>query len=628
MFDGLDTLLGTERTREQAACACDAGPVEAGETLHVDASDCPGAGRIAAEPACRETVVAAVGGQDVRAVRTESGGVERWYEGRGAALLVAAGRFADTARVHDPALARRARREPLLAAARAAGRSGAVSHAAAESGLLAVAEATTHEAATDEGGCLAPLVGPALTHSLIGRAPPPDGVLADRYELDTGAVVRLYDRPDAEAPRRYHVEPPVVRFSAAALATLATARRALADGADDPTAAVEAALADAADAEAIEPDAVALAAALAKHTRGAGVLADLFADEAVSDVFATAPVAETPLRVRRDDESMTTNLRLTREGASVLAGRFRRASGRAFARSSPTLAATTEIAGRRVRVSGVTGPVSDGHAFALRAHDREAWRLRDLVANGTLTPEVAGLLSLAVERGVACLVTGERGAGKTTLLGALLWELPTGSRTVLVEDTPELPAAALREAGRDVQALRVGTGDGAELSPVEALRTALRLGESALVVGEVRGEEAAVLYEAMRVGAGGSAVLGTVHGDGAATVRERMVTDLGVPESSFADTDLLVTVGARETTRGRERRVRRVEEVVRADDGSATFAPLYEAEDDSLVATERLGGGASAVVADLCEPDESYAETLAAAKARGETLTTEAGADA
>jgi flagellar protein FlaI len=107
-----------------------------------------------------------------------------------------------------------------------------------------------------------------------------------------------------------------------------------------------------------------------------------------------------------------------------------------------------------------------------------------------------------------------------------------------------------------------------------------------------------------------------------------MVTDLGVPESSFADTDLLVTVGARETSRGRERRVRRVEEVVRTDDGGATFAPLYGAEDGSLVATERLGGGESAVVDDLREPEESYAETLAAAKARGETLTTETGADA
>jgi flagellar protein FlaI len=628
MLDDLASLLEQDGTAEPGECACDpefdggsdprchdTGP----DVLRVDASNCPGAGRLESSPGCRATAVDATGGSDVRAVRTEAGGIARWYEGRGVALLVAAGRFAETVRARDPDLARRARRDPLDAATEAAGRSGPVSRAAAESGLLAVAEDAPDT-------LLEPLVGPSLLRSLAARTPPEEGVLADRYELETGGVVRLYDRPGADTPRRYHVEPPALRFSADALAVLSAAREALEAGADGPTAAVETALeraagGGAADTPHVETGAATLATALEKHTRGAGVLVDLFTDPAVSDVFATAPVAETPLRVRRDDETMSTNLRLTEAGAAALAGRFRRESGRAFARASPTLAATTTIAGRRVRVSGVTGPVSDGHAFALRAHDREAWRLEDLVANGTVPPPVAGLLSLAVERGVACLVTGERGAGKTTLLGALLWELPTTARTVVVEDTPELPTGALREAGRDVQALRVGEGGGAgnEVTAAEALRTALRLGESALVVGEIRGEEAAVLYEAMRVGAGGAAVLGTVHGDGAATVRERMVSDLAVPESSFADTDLIVTVGARETPRGRERGVRRVEEVRRTDDGAA-FAPLYGSDDDSLVATERLEGGKSTLVEGLRERGESYQDTLAAAAERGETL--------
>jgi flagellar protein FlaI len=344
-------------------------------------------------------------------------------------------------------------------------------------------------------------------------------------------------------------------------------------------------------------------------------------------VFATAPVTETPLRIRRADEPLLTNVRLTRAGAEALASRFRRDSGRAFSRAEPTLAATTEVAGRRVRVAGVTGPVSDGHAFALRAHDRTVRRLPDLVANGTVPPAVAGLLSLAVERGVACLVTGERGAGKTTLLGALLWELPPTTRTVVVEDTPELPASALREAGRDVQTLRVGTGApdaGDELSAAEALRTALRLGEGALVVGEIRGEEAGVLYEAMRVGAGGAAVLGTVHGDGASTVRERMVSDLGVPASAFADTDLMVTVEGRGTDRGRDRRVRRVEEVLRTDDGGAAFEPLYEHVNGSLDPTRRLETGESVLLEGLRAPAESYDEALAAARDRGRSLAADA----
>jgi type IV secretory pathway ATPase VirB11/archaellum biosynthesis ATPase len=615
MLDGLVTTLAADGDDGSGTddCRCEPGGADPGETLVVDATDCPGGGRLATEPGCRATAVDAVGGRDVRAVRTVREGVAHTYEDRAVALLVAAGRFAETVRATDERLAARARRDPL-AAARVAGRGDATTRAAAEAGLLAVAEDADYRAV------LRPLVGPAVSRSLVARAPPPDAVLAARYELHTGAVVRLYDRPDADAARRYHVEPPVVRFPPGALDALACARERLAGDADGPAAAVEAALADA--EEDIETERTALVAALEKHTRGAGILADLFADGAVSDAFATAPVATTPLRVRRDDETMVTNLRLTAGGAAALAGRFRRESGRSFSRADPTLDATTELAGRRVRVAGVTAPVSDGHAFALRAHDREAWRLTDLVANGTLPPGVAGLLSLAVERGVACLVTGERGAGKTTLLAALLWELPATARTVVVEDTPELPVGALREAGRDVQSLRVAGGvdhEGHEPTASEALRTALRLGESALVVGEVRGAEARVLYEAMRVGAGGAAVLGTVHGDGAATVRERMVSDLGVPASSFADTDLLVTVGARETERGRERAVRRVEEVRRDGDGAA-FEPLYAERDGDPVATDRLRDGDSTLVADLRAPGESYDEALAAATERGEAL--------
>ncbi|MFC7194300.1 ATPase, T2SS/T4P/T4SS family [Halosimplex aquaticum] len=301
---------------------------------------------------------------------------------------------------------------------------------------------------------------------------------------------------------------------------------------------------------------------LRKHARGYGVVSDLFADERVSDVFATAPVAPTPLRVRVDGETMRTNVRLTRDGAEALASRFRRESGRAFSGADPTLDAAVASGDRRVRVAAVTDPVSDGIAFAFRAGDRDPWTLPALVANGTMTADAAALLSVAVERGAAGLVTGPRGAGKTACLSALLWEVPPETRSVIIEDTPELPVDALHSGGRDVQALRSSL-DGAGPSPTDALRTALRLGSGALVVGEIRGEEAETLYEAMRVGANDGAVLGTIHGDGGEDVRERVVADLGVAPASFAATDFLVTLEATETDEGTQRRVRSVEEVRR-----------------------------------------------------------------
>ncbi len=182
-----------------------------------------------------------------------------------------------------------------------------------------------------------------------------------------------------------------------------------------------------------------------------------------------------------------------------------------------------------------------------------------------------------------------------------------------------------------MQPLRTESGDGPGLAPPEALRTALRLGEGALVVGEVRGDEAAVLYEAMRVGASGDAVLGTIHGDGGAGVRERVVSDLGVPTSSFATTDFVVTLEAVQTPAGKRRRVKTVEEVVDGD----RFETLFEvgeaqrtskasgttaSKTGEITATGCIDRGNSAPVAALAEADETYADVREALAERANLL--------
>ncbi|MFB6155501.1 MAG: ATPase, T2SS/T4P/T4SS family [Haloferacaceae archaeon] len=597
-----DRLPGRSRDDAAATCRCDprfeepTGHVgDAGVELVVDASECPGAGDLAAAPYCRAAVVDALSSRDADVVRTRARGVERTYEGDAAALLLAAGRFVEHAAFHDEVLADTARRDPLRAARQATGRAGPVSTVAAETGLAAVAERHA-----DYAAALDPFVGPTVAQSRVSLRAPDGAALADRWELETGATVRRY-RTDAGPA--YHLEPAEARLDASETETLALAHEVLAtggvgDGERAPGRAVRRVASDDAPVER-------LAAVLEKHTRGLGVLEDLFADPRVTDVFATAPVSETPLSVVVDGDRHGTNLRLTPDGAATLASRFRFESGRGFSRASPTLDAVVEPqTGERVRVAGVTAPASEGFGFAFRSHGGEAWTLPRLVAEGTLGPEAAALLSVAAERDAAVLVAGPRGAGKTTLLGALLWELDPGVRAVVVEDTPELPVESLREAGRDVQAVATATDAGAVLSPDDALRTALRLGEGALVVGEVRGGEAATLFEAMRVGASDGAVLGTIHGEGAASVRERVVADLGVPASSFAEADAVVSLTATD-----RRRVSAIEEVRRRDDG-VSFASLFGGDDDRDGAepTGTVSRGNSRLVSSLARGDETYAD--------------------
>jgi type IV secretory pathway ATPase VirB11/archaellum biosynthesis ATPase len=622
----------------------DTGPTAdfgAGVTLVLDASNCPHRGDLTG-PDCRAAAVSALTRRDAGRIRVRADGLDRRYTGESATLLLAAGRFVERVRARDADLARLAHRQPRRAGHRATGRAGPVGRIAGETGLAECARQTpTAEDSTGDAG-FRPRLSPIIAGSWVRRDPPPNAELADVTELPTGGTARIYDTP--RAARRYHLAPDWLDFGPAGTAALAEAYHVLADGEVSggdraPGRAVRAVvehrgIADrdtSADCDSPAVSSSRIVAVLRRHTRGLGVLEPLFADPRVSDVYATAPVTEGTLRVVVEDEPTVTNVGLTPAGAAALSSRFRRTSGRAFSRAEPTLDATVtpETDARdRVRVAGVTDPASDGPAFAFRAHDREAWTLPGLIASGTLPADAGALLSVAVERAVSGLIAGTRGAGKTTTLGALLWELPPATRTVVVEDTPELPVSALRGEERDVQALRTTTDDGPSVSPTEALRTALRLGEGALVVGEVRGEEASVLYEAMRVGAGGSTVLGTIHGEGGESVRERVVADLGVPGSSFAETDLLVTcsVGDDATGSGEPsasgRHVASIEEVERTDDGVG-FAPLFTragSEDapgathgaarTGLSATGRIERGNSRLVADLARPDESYADVL------------------
>ncbi len=597
--DSIQVVLGTDR--EPTGCQCE--PSFADQTLLIDASACPFDGQLATSPECRETVIDALTARDIDVVVSESGGVERAYEDDSAALLVAAGRFVEAVEFHDERLARLARSDPLGACLEATGRADVVADIAAETGL---AELTARGLGYEEA--LSSSVGPTLSHWRIERSPPATSTLLRVHQLETGGTIRQYDQPTGLTC--YHLEPVEHQLPANALETLESAYCRLAKGEFDgghraPARAVRAVLEDSKKSSEATEWTETVAYVLRKHARGYGLLEDFFADPSVSDVFVTAPAHSNRLRATVDGETMVTNVTLTDEGVQALCSRFRRESGRAFSRADPTLDATADISGRRIRIAGVTEPPSTGAAFAFRAQGRDVWTLPALVGNGTLTPSAAAVLSVAVERGGAILVAGPRGAGKTTLLGALLWELPPAVRTVVIEDTPELPVSALQRTGRDIQAL-LASDDAEELSPTGALRTALRLGNGALVVGEVRGEEASVLYEAMRVGANSEAVLGTIHGDGGEAIYERVVTDLGVSPTSFGVTDLVVSL---ESTAAGARRVKTVEEVLAGKE--TTFATLYEQTEAGLRSTGRIERGNSHLLDQLTTPEESYADVRA-----------------
>lgn len=283
---------------------------------------------------------------------------------------------------------------------------------------------------------------------------------------------------------------------------------------------------------------------LSRYSVGFGVLELLFRDSKIQDIFIDSPCTNPIHIVHEDFGECNTNIFISDEELEKICSKLRIISGRPFDGSNPIF--NGSIPEYNIRVSGIREPLTfSGTAFAFRKHTSKPFTLPSLIKNGTVTPETAGLLSFLVDGESAILITGSRGAGKTSLMNALLLEVPKSYRMIIVEDTPELPVHLLRENGFKIQHVRTrstSSDNGFELTTTEAIRSALRLGESVLVIGEVRGEEAKALFEAMRIGSAGKVVLGTIHGSSAFDTFDRVVNDLNVPKSSFKAADVVVSV--------------------------------------------------------------------------------------
>ena len=218
-------------------------------------------------------------------------------------------------------------------------------------------------------------------------------------------------------------------------------------------------------------------------------------------------------------------------------------SGRPFDDAHPIL--DFDLPDLNTRVATIGKPLAtDGTAFAFRLHKDTPWTLPQLINVKSLSPLAAGMLSFFIDNSSTILVAGSRGSGKTSLMTALIQEILQNKRIIVQEDTLELPIMYFKDIGFNAQRLKTKSAIGsdeesAEVKPEDALRTALRLGDSAIIVGEVRSVEAKVLYEAMRIGAAGNVVMG-IHADSAYAVWDRVVNDLGVPTTSFKATDLVV----------------------------------------------------------------------------------------
>jgi len=198
-------------------------------------------------------------------------------------------------------------------------------------------------------------------------------------------------------------------------------------------------------------------------------------------------------------------------------------------------------------------------------------------------------------------------AHNTSLLGSLLLEVMPKFRIIVIEDTLELPVESLRKLNYDILRMKVRSSllkTTNEIGADEGIRTSLRLGDSCLIVGEVRSLEAKALYEAMRVGALANVVAGTIHGASPYGVFDRVVNDLEVPVTSFKATDCILVANPVKTSDGLRsmKRVIQIAEVRKhwtkdpEEEGGFVDLLKYNVEKDELEASEELINGDSEVI--------------------------------
>ncbi|MEK6928916.1 MAG: type II/IV secretion system ATPase subunit [Nanoarchaeota archaeon] len=223
--------------------------------------------------------------------------------------------------------------------------------------------------------------------------------------------------------------------------------------------------------------------------------------------------------------------------------------------------------GSRVNATYTKDVTSRGPTFTIRKFTKVPWTPVQLISLNTLSPEMLAYFWILLQYKSSILISGGTASGKTTLLNALAFFIPPEARVVSIEDTREinLPRENWLPA---VARTSIGIGKVGEVDLFAILKNSFRQNPDYLIVGEVRGKEAFVLFQGM---ASGHSSLSTFHADSVDTLIRRLQTppiNLSPTLVNSLDCVAIAThaiVDKRET-----RRLREIVEIVNVNrDGTA-----------------------------------------------------------
>ncbi len=208
-----------------------------------------------------------------------------------------------------------------------------------------------------------------------------------------------------------------------------------------------------------------------------------------------------------------------------------------------------------------------GSNFTIRKAPGIPLSIIELITFGSISNQMSSYMSLMLGMGMNTFICGETASGKTTLINALTTFVPPDAKVVSIEDTPEVQVPHpnwIREVAR-------GGGEGGGVTMFDLLKAALRQRPNLIIIGEIRGEEGAVAFQAMQTG---HAVMATFH---AATVEKLIQRLTGnpiyVPKTYIENLNVAIIQSLVKLPNGKSgRRAISISEIVGYDPPSDSFS--------------------------------------------------------
>ena len=264
--------------------------------------------------------------------------------------------------------------------------------------------------------------------------------------------------------------------------------------------------------------------------------------------------------------SLKSNIRFTdEEELSSFIFKLAQKCGKHISIAEPMLDATMPD-GSRIQMTLSDEITAKGSTFTIRKFRSDPFSPPDLIEFNTMSSEMIAYMWIAVENGINTLFAGGTASGKTTALNALTLFIPRESKIVSIEETREInlphpnwiPGVARSGFGEVVADKVVG-----EIDMYDLMKAALRQRPEYILVGEIRGKEAYVLFQAM---ATGHATYSTVHADSAQSLIHRLEgKPINIPRIMLQSLDIVCLHVITRVKNIRARRCKQIIEIIDID---------------------------------------------------------------